>query len=103
MTSNFRFVCDFSSVIKYKAFDISQVVFAVPIRKIEFFYPILQYCQFLQNTVPRLNGRSKKKTYGVFGFRMKKSISRKLVFSIFEAQTQFYSETKKILKVTKFL
>ena len=35
----FVFVCDFWSVIKDKAFDISQGVFSVPIWKIEFFLP----------------------------------------------------------------
>ena len=35
----FVYVCDFQSVIKDKAFDISQGVFSVPIWKIEFFLP----------------------------------------------------------------
>ena len=51
-------MCDFLSVIKYKAFGISQGVFSVPIWKIDSFYPILQYCQFLRNTVPRAVGES---------------------------------------------
>ena len=38
-TPIFVFVCDFWSVIKDKAFDISQGVFSVPIWKIEFFLP----------------------------------------------------------------
>ena len=45
----FVFMCYFCSVIRNKELDISQGVFALLFWKIEFFNPILHYCQFLQN------------------------------------------------------
>ena len=39
-----------------------------------------------------------EKTDAIFGFRMKKCISLRLVFFIFEAQIQFYREIKKNFK-----
>ena len=51
----FVFMCYFCSVIRNKEFDISQGVFTLLFWKIEFFYPILHYCQFLQNQPPCQN------------------------------------------------
>ena len=87
-------MCDFQSVIKDKAFDISQGVFSVPIWKIEFFLPHFTVLPVFMKYGTAPKRAVGEKTDAIFGFRMKKCISLRLVFFIFEAQIQFYREIK---------
>ena len=47
-----------------------------------FFYPILQYCQFLRKTVPRLNGQSEKVPVIFFHFYGENCIGSNIFFQI---------------------
>ena len=89
-------MCYFCSVIRNKEFDISQGVFTLLFWKIDFFYPILQYCQFSWNRVPSENERWKKKTDAFFGFSMKNFIFSNVVFHFLRSNLDFTMKRKKI-------
>merc|ERR1711867_89743 len=70
-------------------------VFTLHFWKIEFFYPILHYCQFLQNQPPVENERSMKKTYVIFGFRIKNCKRSNVFFFILRSKVNFTVKIKK--------
>ena len=73
----------------------SQGVFSLLLWKIDFFYPILQYCQFSWNRVPSENERSKKKTDAFFDFGMKNLIFSNVVFHFLRSNLDFTTKWKK--------
>ena len=88
-------MCYFCSVMRNKEFDISQEVFILLFWKIDFFYPILQYCQFSCNMVLSENERSNKRTDEFFGFGMKNFICSNVVFHFLRSNLDFTTKWKK--------
>ena len=90
-------------MIKDNAFDVSKGVFSVPISKIEFFLPhftVLPVFTKYGTTPKRAVG---EKTDVVFGFRMKKYISLKIVFfGLLRPKLNFTAKLKKNFKSRKF-